>query len=118
MRLRERPPGWSPLETAGHLHLFYLLCCLPVVCVCVLGGGGGWGIQLVQSLQIKPQDITCSFSGNLCNSKGSKHFFLIYSKCHLQVIALGTPGYLCICDLPVLSPGLGGGGGSWFRVFR
>ena len=41
MRLPERPSGWSPLGTAGHLHICDLLCCLPVVCVCVLGGGGG-----------------------------------------------------------------------------
>ena len=39
MRLPERPSGWSPLGTAGHLHICDLLCGLPVVCVCVGGGG-------------------------------------------------------------------------------
>ena len=41
MRLPERPPGWSPLGTAGHLHICDFLCCLPVVCVCVGRGREG-----------------------------------------------------------------------------
>ena len=107
--------GSRPLELLGICTFVTSSPCLPVVCVCVWGGGGR-GLQLVQSLWMKPQVITCSFSWDLFTSSGSKHLFLIYLKCHLHVIAPGTPGNLCICDLPVLSPGWVGD--SWFRVFR
>ena len=59
------------------------------VCVCVCVGGGGeveGALQLVQSLQMKPLVATCSF------------------------LPLGTPGHLCICDIPLLSPDWGRGG--------
>ena len=80
--------------------------------MCGGGGGGERGLQFVQSLWMRPLVITSSFSWDLFTSSGSKHLFLIYLKCHLQVIAPGTPGNLCNCDLPVLSPGWVGTAGS------
>ena len=60
MRLPERPSGWSPLGTAGHLHICDLLCCLPVVCVCVGGGGGGGGGGTKGSTIGSESSDTCS----------------------------------------------------------
>ena len=58
------------------------------------GGGGGEGegglrgLQLVQSLQMKPQVIKCSFSKELFTYNGSKNFFLIYLR--YLLLKLGT----------------------------
>ena len=95
----QRPPGCSPLGTAGHLHVFDLLSCLPVVCVCVCVGGRG--LQLVQNLQMKPQVITCTFSGDLFTSNGSKHFFFIYLNATSRSLPLGTPFVTSPSCLPV-----------------
>ena len=43
---------------------------------------------MVQSLQMKPQVIKCSFSRELFTSNGSKNFFLIYLK--YLLLKIGT----------------------------
>ena len=83
-----------------HVFLGYLKCLLQVVApgnpwtvahlwpphlVSRLGGG-----QLVQSLQMKPQIIRCSFSRELFTSNGSKNFFLTYLK--YPLLKIGTAG--------------------------